>query len=283
MKHIEYRQDIHYQAPFYYTRQEFRTDSMPYPEHNHDFYEFFLIVSGRIRHCFNGREIVLNPGALQLIRPDDTHQLLLAPGCAETAFYNCNIRKEEFILLFSFLTGSDRCSIDDLVQTVDLAASPEFPGLVRRIEKIVEYQYLANHPQYLRNAISRSILTDVISVLLEKTVGDDLRKPEWLRMVFTEMRKPENFTAGLPRMLELAGRSREHLSRSFRQYYGVAPREYLLELKLLRVSDLLVQRRFSILEAANLAGFDNLAYFRKCFRSRFGVTPRLFRRRYENI
>lgn len=283
MKKVEYQTAIFFPASFYYTRQEFRHDLDPYPEHNHDFYEFFLVVSGRVLHRFNGRNVILTPGMIQLIRPEDTHQVLLSENAAEAVIYNCNIKKDEFIPLFSFLTGSDRCSVDDLVQTVDLAASPEFAGLTRRIEKILELQCNANVPDFFRSALSRSIQQEVICFFLERTVKDELQEPEWLQMVFSEMRKPDNFMAGLSRMQTLSGRSREHLSRMFRQCYGMTPREYLLELRLRRVTELLAHSNLSVLDAACRAGFNNLAYFRKCFRARYGITPKHYRNRCKDV
>jgi len=166
---------------------------------------------------------------------------------------------------------------------MDLVNSPEFSSLSRRIEKILELQCNTNIPDFLRGALSRSILSEVICLFLERTVRNELLEPEWLQTIFSEMRKPENFMAGLPRMQALAGRSREHLSRMFRQYYGITPREYLLELRLCRVTELLAYQNLSILEAACRAGFNNLAYFRKCFRARFGVTPKLYRKRYQDV
>jgi len=99
MGKVEYQNAIIYPASFYYTRQELRHDLTPFPEHNHDFYEFFLVVSGRVLHRFNGRNVVLTPGMIQLIRPEDTHQVLLPDGTIEAVIYNCNIKKGEFIPL----------------------------------------------------------------------------------------------------------------------------------------------------------------------------------------
>ncbi len=43
------------------------------PLHNHDFYEFFLITSGKCLHYVNNQVQRLNEGALVFIRPEDTH------------------------------------------------------------------------------------------------------------------------------------------------------------------------------------------------------------------
>ena len=43
------------------------------PLHNHVFYEFFLITSGKCLHFVNGQTQRLSEGALVFIRPEDTH------------------------------------------------------------------------------------------------------------------------------------------------------------------------------------------------------------------
>ena len=41
--------------------------------HTHDFFEIFLITEGQIKHIVNGRTLLLLPGSMTLIRPDDAH------------------------------------------------------------------------------------------------------------------------------------------------------------------------------------------------------------------
>ena len=41
--------------------------------HTHDFYEFFLVLKGEIRHMMNGDMLLLSEGMLVFMRPDDQH------------------------------------------------------------------------------------------------------------------------------------------------------------------------------------------------------------------
>ena len=46
------------------------------------------------------------------------------------------------------------------------------------------------------------------------------------------------------------------------------------------VSRLLVSSESSILDIAAESGFDNLSYFNRMFKKRFGMTPREYRKKF---
>ena len=70
--------------------------------------------------------------------------------------------------------------------------------------------------------------------------------------------------------------SREHISRSFKQYYNTSICEYILEKKLLSCKHRLKQGE-GVESAARASGFVNLSSFVKVFKSRNGCTPSEFR------
>ena len=67
--------------------------------------------------------------------------------------------------------------------------------------------------------------------------------------------------------------SETHFRRLFRQVYGAAPIDYLLDLRLKRADDLLMSGRCTVAEAALETGFRDESYFCRCFRRRTGISP----------
>ena len=67
--------------------------------------------------------------------------------------------------------------------------------------------------------------------------------------------------------------SETHFRRLFRQVYGAAPIDYLLDLRLKRADDLLMSGRCTVAEAALETGFRDESYFCRCFRRRMGISP----------
>lgn len=74
------------------------------------------------------------------------------------------------------------------------------------------------------------------------------------------------------------GTTRRRFSDLFRQHYGAPPGEYVLMRKLEYAKELLRLGNLSIADAAELAGFCDVYYFSRIFKSRMGITPGEFKR-----
>jgi AraC-like DNA-binding protein len=67
--------------------------------------------------------------------------------------------------------------------------------------------------------------------------------------------------------------SRVQLYRKIKEITGFTPVDYLRNYRLTKAVELLQKRRFSISEVAFQTGFSSPAYFTKCFRDAFNMTP----------
>lgn len=75
---------------------------------------------------------------------------------------------------------------------------------------------------------------------------------------------------------ELAGRlgiSTRQLERMFERYMNLSPRRYIMELRLHRARNLIVQSDQAITEIAMACGFTSTSHFSKVYRDYFGNTP----------
>jgi AraC-like DNA-binding protein len=86
----------------------------------------------------------------------------------------------------------------------------------------------------------------------------------------------ENVT--LEALAEIAGLSRCHFARAFKQSVGTAPHAYLLQRRLERAERLLKESDVSLCQVALDSGFSDQSHFSSCFRRHFGESPRSFRR-----
>lgn len=77
----------------------------------------------------------------------------------------------------------------------------------------------------------------------------------------------------IEKISERLGVSRVHLYRKIKEISGLTPVDYLRNFRLAKAVDLLGQRRYSIGEIAYQTGFSSPAYFSKCFREVFNMTP----------
>jgi len=73
------------------------------------------------------------------------------------------------------------------------------------------------------------------------------------------------------------GISARQLERLFRKYLNCSPKRYIMEMRLHRARNLLVQSELSVTEIAMACGFSTTSHFSKVFRGFFGRTPFSFR------
>ena len=102
-----------------------------------------------------------------------------------------------------------------------------------------------------------------------------------LGSIWTRDRAWYTDTAGrIADMAKEAGLSQSHFMKFFKNTMGTSFIDYLNDYRLTMVSRLLVSSESSILDIAAESGFDNLSYFNRMFKKRFGMTPREYRKKF---
>jgi AraC family transcriptional activator FtrA len=117
----------------------------------------------------------------------------------------------------------------------------------------------ANHPQLVQAPVPR---------MRARRIADLL--PMWIQ----RLDQPHTLAS----MASEAACSPRTLTRRFRQELGVAPHQWLQEIRLRRACELLELERLSIEEVAAGVGFTSAQAFRVQFKARFGRSPTDYRR-----
>jgi transcriptional regulator GlxA family with amidase domain len=76
----------------------------------------------------------------------------------------------------------------------------------------------------------------------------------------------------------VAGLSVHHFAREFKQSAGVTPHHYLIQRRIERAQQMLVQTELALAEIAYAVGFSDQGHLARHFRGLVGTTPRDFRR-----
>ncbi len=76
-----------------------------------------------------------------------------------------------------------------------------------------------------------------------------------------------------------AGLSPFYFARQFKRATGLAPHQYLIQLRIERAKELLVHSDASVVEVAQQVGFCDQSHFARHFKRSFDVTPNVFRQR----
>jgi AraC-like DNA-binding protein len=81
----------------------------------------------------------------------------------------------------------------------------------------------------------------------------------------------------LETLAKIAGLSKCHFARAFKQSVGTPPHFYLIQRRLERAKGLLAETDLSLAQIALKSGFSDQSHFSRRFRTFLGVTPRSFR------
>ena len=106
--------------------------------------------------------------------------------------------------------------------------------------------------------------------------------PQSLGHLVARMEKNCERNYSISTMCREAGMSRATFFRSFINYYGMPPLEYLIQLRIKRRMQLLAESTLSCSEIALRCGFSNSSYFALHFRRQTGITPSAYRRTWQN-
>lgn len=107
--------------------------------------------------------------------------------------------------------------------------------------------------------------------------------PSWIAAILTEMKKKENFTKGLPALLEVSGLAHGYLCRVFKKYVHTTPTDYINEQRLNYASNLLRHSDIDIVNICLESGFSNLSHFYHVFKEKFNTTPADYRKQFFQI
>jgi AraC family cel operon transcriptional repressor len=240
--------------------------------HYHDFFEVFWIEDGCGRHLVNDEDVPLVTGDCFFMRPPDAHTLQADVGSSLTW---TNV---------SFPARAERGLRERYRK--ELGWWPWRPeGPVHRCQLKREHlprmkEFAASLPVDGRRRLD---LDWFISSLLRyldppRSASGGSKVPAWLEQALARfVADPARLERGQDELVRIAGRCAEHVNRSIRQHYGMTTTELVRQHRLEHAARQLRLTHHDIIDIALGCGFNNLSYFYRCFRERYGTTPRRFR------
>lgn len=253
-----------------------------YEEHSHDFYEFFTILEGSMLHKLNSISTPLNPGSICFIRPDDIHAIGNPSDTAKLRIINIVFSREVFTDTLIFFNNSIMFNPDEHSGIITNPSDNERKLFAEKIEQIRKF---GEKTEYLHMKITamKSLILDFLLMLYQRTALYPKTAPEWLAAACGEMRKKENFTAGLPVFIKLSGKSQEHLTRYMKKYLNDTPQAFITRLRIHEAAGQLRNTRKTIDDIMYDTGFNNISYFRRCFCRQYGDPPGRYLRKSRSL
>ena len=207
-----------------------------------------LCISGQIIYTSNGKQIVSNKSTA----------IILPKG----ASYTLRGDKEGFFPVVNFW-----CSGLDITEVC--AIELEHPDACLKLFNTVKE--LASHEH------SRLKMFSTFYELLNEVFRSDKQNNTHLdsavRLIAKNMHNPEFSNTTLAQQL---GISEVYLRKLFASHYNTSPKQYILDCRIKKAKQILVDTSFSITAIAAECGFQSLYHFCRTFKNRTGLTPTQF-------
>ena len=239
--------------------------------HDHEFYELVLTVNENVIHEIKGERIKLSKHTLMLIRPHDMHRFV-DEGQGEFSYVNLAFTASTFDDIAKYLSAerimeklssSNRPPYVELTESQGMSMINQFLGLMGE----------SSVPE--PRVYSRALIASVFSKYFLNNIehGAHSESPQWLSSLCAEMHKIENFSQSSDIMSRISGRSYGHICHSFKKYLGTTPTKYTNEIRLKYAKNMILHTNMTVLDVAYECGFENMGYFHRLFKQKFGASP----------
>jgi len=235
--------------------------------HQHDYYEFTLVLTGRYYQEINGKRVLLERGDFVFIPLGSHHQSFYEFGA--TRILNVGISKrffeQHYLALFPcYFVASQayraNSAFMSYVETVIASLNFRESGLDEFIEVVTFY--VINRLRHHR----------------EEQVIDDT--PQWLKATVEAMHDKTQFAENaLENMVRLSGKSQEYLTRSTQRYFSKTPMQIINEIRINFAKKQLEMTNYSVTDIAWEAGYSSPSLFIKTFKKMTSFTPNSYRKR----
>lgn len=254
------------------------------PLHWHDEMEFIYIKKGSGVVTVDFTQYVVDAGTIVLIIPGQLHSIEQLAGCSmeyENIIFHPNI-------LFS--KTADACNTDFLqplmtgkiaVPTLYKPADAFYTEVASCIDANDEIRktFPKGYQLFLKGQLFM-----LFYILVEKCSNTaieqkDSKSLEKLKKILKYIENNYMHKITIADAATEVGLSQSHFMKYFKNTMGTSFIDYLGEYRLTMASRLLLSSESSILAISEEVGYDNLSYFNRTFKRRFGMTPSAYRKR----
>lgn len=252
------------------------------PHHWHEEMELIVIQKGSgVVHVDFSRYVV-KEGSIVTVLPGHLHSIEELCG-AKMEYENILFRPE---MLLS--GGDDLCSrqfLEPLFTEKFLVEQHIHPGLsyydqfsatIKQMDRLCD-----KRPQGYQLAVKGGLfqLMFLLSSHLqsEGMSGKQEKNLEKLKFIVRYVQEHYQESIAVAQMAELCHYSESHFMKFFKTHMKTSFVHYLNDYRLTMAHRMLGATSDSVLEIAQKCGFENLSYFNRMFKKKYGVTPRQIR------
>ena len=246
--------------------------------HHHDFYEFYLFLSGDVTYLIEGKTYHLEPGDIILINSKELHQAII--NSKETAYerivlwinraFLMELSNDEIDLSHCF-ESTDRKN----VLRIELELQQNIRLLLNKLINLERYNGIGLSLLY------KAYITELMVYLNNLAKNDrvrldvDTKKNNLIDEIIQYIYNRIDEDITVDELSEHFYLSKLHLSREFKKYTGTTLHRYIVQKKLIEAKELIL-KGIPITSVYEQCGFGDYSNFFRAFKNEYGFTPKQF-------
>ena len=247
--------------------------------HNHDFYEIFFFISGKVKYIIEGKTYNLKPNDILLTNNKELHKPIIENGVnyeriviwIDPKFVKTiETNKTNLTLCFE---SSSKHNHNLLRPNIDLF------HVINKIYERLEKACISN--DYGNDLLKKVYITELLIYLnrayFDTSKENDIDIEHNSRISDVVQYINENLCEDLS-LNTLSQKfyiSKYHLSRQFKQYVGFTIHQYIMKKRLI-IAKIHLHDGASIDSSYIYSGFNNYQNFIKAFKDEFGLSPKKY-------
>ncbi len=248
--------------------------------HNHDFYEIYFFISGKVTYVIEGKSYKLEPGDILLITNNQLHKPIIAP----TDFY-------QRIVLWvnpAFLEKHSDAKTN-LSMCFEAWADKKYnllrpyPEVRTHMMHIVsKFESACNSISFGNNILKEIYLLELLIYLnksfietFEKNIEIDITHNEKIDNIIEYINQNLDKELTLDLLSSIFYLSKYHLLREFKKYTGYTIHKYIQQKRLMLAKSLL-KKGLQVTQVCEKCGYQDYANFIRSFKKSFGIPPKKY-------
>jgi YesN/AraC family two-component response regulator len=260
------------------------TRFIDFPKHRHNYIEINYVFNGQLKQRVGNEEIYLKKGELLFLNQHIEHEI---EACAkEDIVINFIIQPQFFEFIFSYLSSDNLISNFIINSLYNHTQNGHY--LYYAVSEVAQIQELIN--KMMEEIMNPSILSDsTIKLYMGLLMIELIKNSDHLKqnkqspadhyLIVEAMKYIEQHyqNASLYELAEKLNQPHYALSKNIKNATTFTFKELLQEKRLNKAKHLLEETDFPITEIVEMVGYDNISYFYRIFKTKYGVTPKKFR------
>lgn len=262
------------------------TRFIEFPAHKHNYIEFNYVYKGKLTEVIHNKKIELQEGEIIFLNKDITHAI--EESSDDDIIINFIIRPEFFDFILN-LSESDNIIFNFLLKSLYLNKNSKGEYLYfkvsneNNIQEILEKIIIEIYEPTMMSSTTIKLLVGLLIVELIKKPNniEVYSEDNYDNLIIIEVLKyiDNNYsTATLFEISAIVNQPHYKISKLVKKHTNMTFKELLQEKRLNKAKQLLNETDISIVEIISLVGYENLTYFYKIFKEKYGYTPKDFRK-----